>query len=316
MDDTKGLEPERVTMTVAEQERTVRRVLENCMASDISAEVAIARLALYLRTGIEAAELADIALDMRSSALCRRGWLEEVAVLLSRKGDVFDSLRLTAASVSHDRSDDETREMTVSRLASGFDQAAVISPAASVQLSSLGDEERLSAATAEIASWLEQRGFLGTGKAILDIGCGIGRFECALHTRAKHIVGIDISSKMLAIARRRCAGLVNVKFRRTSGLDLGEFAAGRFDGVLAVDSFPYLMLAGVAERHFSEMARVLRPGGMAIILNYSYRMSSALDSSDIRRLAHTCVMDVIVDGEKPFRRWDGTAFLVRRSGGT
>jgi SAM-dependent methyltransferase len=304
-------------MTVAEKERTIaRRVLEACMASDLPAEVAIARLALHLLTGIEAAELAEIALDMRSDARHQRGWLEQVAMLLSRKTVVFDDLRTTAASVRHDRPDDETREMTVGRLASGFDRAAAISPAASVQLSSLGDEEMLSATTAEIASWLKQQGFIGSGKTILDIGCGIGRFERALHARVKSVVGIDISSRMLAIARRRCAGLENVEFRQTSGIDLGDFVDASFDGVLAVDCFPYLVLAGIAERHFHEMARVLRPSGLAAILNYSYRMPPAVDSSDVRHLARACGMDVIIDGEMPFRHWDGTAFLVRRRDGT
>jgi ubiquinone/menaquinone biosynthesis C-methylase UbiE len=317
MDGAKGLDPERVAMTAAERERmTARHILERCMANDLSAEVAIARLALNLQPDVQPADLADIALDMRSYAPRRRGWLEEVAMLLSRKAVSFDDLRTTAASVCHDRLDDETHEMTVSRLASGFDRAAAISPAASVQLSSLGDEEKLSAATAEIASWLEQQGFLGRGKTILDIGCGIGRFERALHQKAKHIVGIDISSRMLEIARQRCAGLGNVEFRQTSGLDLGEFVAAGFDGVLAVDCFPYLVLAGIADRHFSEIARLLRPGGLAAILNYSYRTSPAVDSFDVRRLAHACAMDVLVDADLPFRRWDGTAFLVRRSGGT
>ncbi|MDG4878773.1 class I SAM-dependent methyltransferase [Mesorhizobium sp. WSM4935] len=286
------------------------------MANGLSAEVAVARLALHLQPGVKPAELADIALGMRSHAPRRRGWLDEVAMLLSRKEISFDDLRTTAASVRHDRLGGETHEMIVSRLASSFDQAAAISPAASVQLSSLGNEEKLSAATAEIASWLEQQGFLGRDKTILDIGCGIGRFESALRQRVKRIVGIDISSGMLDIARQRCAGLGNVEFRQTSGLDLGEFVAGGFDGVLAVDCFPYLVLAGVADRHFSEIARLLRPGGLAAILNYSYRMSPAVDSFDVRHLAHACAMDVVVDGELPFRRWDGTAFLVRRSGGT
>lgn len=315
MDHTTGLDPERLAMTTAERVRsTARHILEDCMATDLSAEVAVARLAV--ETDMRAPELADVALDMRTSAVEQRGWLEDIAVLLSGKADAFDSLRSTAASVCHDRLRGETGEMTIRRLAEGFDEAVAISPAASVQLSSLGDEEKLSAATAEIVSWLERQDFTGADKTILDIGSGIGRFECALHARAKHIVGIDISPRMVAVARRRCAGLGNVEFRRTSGLDLGEFVNAGFDGVLAVDSFPYLVLAGVAERHFIEVARVLRPGGMAAILNYSYRMSPAADSSDIGHLARICAMDVHIDGEMPFRRWDGTAFLIRRTGGT
>ncbi|WP_245429259.1 class I SAM-dependent methyltransferase [Mesorhizobium sp. WSM3860] len=284
------------------------------MATDLSAEVAVARLAV--ETDMRAAELAGVALDMRASAVQQRGWLEDIAVLLSGKADAFDSLRSTAASVCHDRPGGETDEMTLRRLADGFDKAVAISPAASVQLSSLGDEEKLSATTAEIVAWLERQDFTGADKTILDIGSGIGRIECALHAKAKHIVGIDISPRMIAVARRRCADLGNVEFRRTSGLDLGEFVHAGFDGVLAVDSFPYLVLAGVAERHFIEMARVLRPGGTVAILNYSYRMSPAADSADIRHLARICAMDVLIDGEMPFRRWDGTAFLIRRTGGT
>ncbi|UCI09634.1 class I SAM-dependent methyltransferase [Mesorhizobium sp. B1-1-8] len=304
-------------MTAAERERMIaRRILENCMANGLPAAVAVARLAVNLKTEIHAAELADLALDMRANASHCKGWLENIAVLLSGKADAFDNLRSTAASVCHDRQGDETGEMTVRRLAGGFDEAVAISAAASVQLSSLGDEEKLSATTAEIVSWLERQDFTGADETILDIGCGIGRFEGALHARAKHIVGIDISSRMIAVARRRCAGLGNVEFRQTSGLDLAEFADAGFDSVLAVDSFPYLVLAGVAERHFSEMARVLRPGGMAAILNYSYRMSPAADSSDIRHLARIYGMDLVIDGEMPFRHWDGTAFLIRSTGGT
>ncbi|CDX22619.1 Methyltransferase type 11 [Mesorhizobium sp. ORS 3324] len=304
-------------MTVTEQDRaTARRVLQDCMANGLSPEVTVARLALCLKPDIQAEELKNIAMEMGSHTPHQRGWLEEIATLLSCQADRFDNLRAAAACVIHERLSEETHEMTVARLACGFDKAAAISPAASVQLSSLGEEERLSAATAEITSWLEQQGIIGPDKTILDIGCGIGRFEYALCSRVRHIVGIDISCGMLAIARRRCAGLSNVELRQTSGLDLGEFEVASFDAILALDCFPYLVLAGIAEQHFSEMARVLRPAGKAAILNYSYRMSTALDACDIRRLAHMCAMDVIVDGEKPFRRWDGTAFLVRRVGGT
>ncbi|WP_292516203.1 class I SAM-dependent methyltransferase [Mesorhizobium sp.] len=192
----------------------------------------------------------------------------------------------------------------------------MISLAASVQLSSLGDEERLTAATAEIVVWLERQGFTGADRDILDIGCGVGRFESALSDAAHRIVGIDISSKMISVARRRCAGLRNVELRPTSGFDLADFSDASFDCVLAVDSFPYLVLAGLAERHFTEIARVLKTSGMAALLNYSYRGSPALDRADVHRLAEAHGMQVVVDGEKPFRLWDGNAFLLMASDGT
>ncbi|TPI10995.1 class I SAM-dependent methyltransferase [Mesorhizobium sp. B4-1-3] len=292
-----------------------RRLLQDCMADGLSVDNALARLAVYIDKRTSAAQLADIALDMRPSQAPERCWLEHMATRLRDKPSAFDDVRRTAACVSHDRGNGETAAMAVERLAGSFDRAAAISPAASVQLSSLGDEDRLSATTGEIALWLERQGILGARKHILDIGCGIGRLEHALGAMAGCIVGIDISPRMIAIARRRCAGVANVKFRLTSGLDLGDFADQSFDDVLALDSFPYLVLAGVAERHFGEIARVLRPGGMAAVLNYSYRTSD-IDSRDINRLARAYRMEVLVDGEMPFGSWDGTAFLIRRGGGT
>ncbi|CAH2395470.1 Methyltransferase domain-containing protein [Mesorhizobium escarrei] len=293
-----------------------RKVLEECVADGACVEAIIARLALRFETGVDAAELADVALDMSSADLRKRDRLEGIADLLRHRPDIFATLRETGAAVRHERDESETDAAVVRRLAAGFDAAATISPAASVQLSSLGDEEKLTAATNEIVAWLEGQGFTGRDQDILDIGCGIGRFESALSDAAHRIVGIDISLEMISVARRRCAGLRNVDLRPTSGLDLADFSNASFDCVLAVDSFPYLVLAGLAERYVKEIARVLKPSGMAALLNYSYRGSPALDRADVHRLAEADGMQVVVDGERPFRLWDGNAFLLTASDGT
>lgn len=286
------------------------------MADGAGVEAVIARLALRFETGIDAVELATIAQNMHSADPRKTAKLQRIAGLLQRRPEIFATLRKTGAAVRHERGEDETDDAVVKRLAAGFDAAAAISPAASVQLSSLGNEEKLSAATAEIVAWLERRGFTGTDRDILDIGCGIGRFEQALSALSHRIVGIDISVAMISIARRRCAGLGNVEFRPTRGFDLADFRDASLDRVLAVDSFPYLVLAGLAERHFMEIARVLKRPGIAVLLNYSYRGQPALDRADVRNFANANGMQVLVDGEKPFRHWDGDAFLLTISGGT
>ncbi|MEI8699765.1 class I SAM-dependent methyltransferase [Mesorhizobium sp. ISC15] len=298
------------------QASTARMVFEECMADGACVEAVVARLALRFETGLDAAELADVALDMCSADLRNGDRLERIAELLRRRPDIFAMLRETGAAVRHERGEWETDAAVVRRLAAGFDAAAAISLAASVQLSSLGDEEKLTATTDEIVAWLETQGFTGADRDILDIGCGIGRFESALSSSAHRIVGIDISSKMISIARQRCASLRNVEVRPTSGLDLADFGNASFDCVLAVDSFPYLALAGLAERYFKEIARVLKTSGMAALLNYSYRGSPALDRADVHRLAGAHGMQVVVDSEKPFRLWDGNAFLLAASEGT
>ncbi|TPK09009.1 methyltransferase domain-containing protein [Mesorhizobium sp. B2-5-7] len=300
----------------APRRTTIRSAVEDCMADGVCAEAVVARLALHLQTGIRAAELAKIVLDIVPSNARDAERLQEVAGLLRRKPDIFATLRATGAAVRHTRDEGETGAAVVTRLASSFDAAAAISETASVQLASLGDEERLSATTDEVVAWLKQQDFSGTRRDILDIGCGIGRFEYALSNSFNRMVGIDISSRMISIASERCAALGNVELRQTSGLDLSEFDDGSFDCVLAVDSFPYLVLAGMAEGHFDEIARVLKRPGWLALLNYSYRGSLSWDRADIGRLAEAHQMRVVINGEKPFRSWDGEAFLLARGGGT
>jgi ubiquinone/menaquinone biosynthesis C-methylase UbiE len=256
--------------------------------------------------------LAEIVLDVNASDSREAERLQQVAGLLRRNPGVFATLQATGAAVRHERGEGETDAAVVMRLASSFDAAAAISGVASVQLASLGNDEKLSATTDEIVAWLEAQEFPGIERAILDIGCGTGRFERALSRSFGRMVGIDISSRMISIAREQCAALGNVELRQTSGLDLSEFDDASFDCVLAVDSFPYLVLAGMAERHFNEIARVLKGPGRLALLNYSYRGSLFLDRADIGRLAEAHQLRVVIDGEKPFRSWDGDAFLFAR----
>ena len=203
---------------------------------------------------------------------------------------------------------------TVRALAAAFDEAARAAPEASVALYALGSLELLLAATAEIAAALRRWGLLGRDRRMLEIGCGIGRFEEALAGELALAVGIDVAAAMLRAARARCAGLANVSFLHTSGLDLAPFRDRSFDFVLAVDSFPYLFQAGsgLVARHVAEAARVLRPGGDLVILNLSYREDLGEDRRDLAALA-TGAFDLRRDGTREFRHWDGAAFhLVRR----
>ena len=110
-------------------------------------------------------------------------------------------------------------------------------------LYSLGSPAILAAATTEVVARLGAWGLLGPEREVLDVGCGIGRFEVALAPQVAAITGIDLSPAMIEAARRRCAGLSNVRLLATGGRDLGAFGAESFDLVLAVDSFPYLYAA-------------------------------------------------------------------------
>jgi len=95
------------------------------------------------------------------------------------------------------------------------------------------------------------------GKSVLDLGCGYGR-NCLAFARqgAARVVGLDISEKMLAVARRESGG-ATVEYLRMSMTELASLA-GAFDLVYSSLAFHYI-------EDFPQLAddiyRLLRPGG-------------------------------------------------------
>ena len=207
-------------------------------------------------------------------------------------------------------------EQGVARWAAAFDAAVQTCPEASVALYALGDPRLLRAATDEVVQLLRGERLLGRGRDVLEIGCGIGRFQEALAAEVRSIVGIDISAGMIAAARKRCGHLANVLLLQSSGRDLARFTNESFDLVLAVDAFPYLVQSGmaVAATHFREAARVLRPDGQLLVLNFSYRGDAELDRADVVRLAANAGLRVLRDGTREFALWDALAFQLAKAG--
>jgi 2-polyprenyl-6-hydroxyphenyl methylase/3-demethylubiquinone-9 3-methyltransferase len=96
------------------------------------------------------------------------------------------------------------------------------------------------------------------GLHILDLGCGKGRFARVLQARGARVVGIDLSSAMLAEA----IGLNRV---RATARRL-PFPDQSFDAIIAVEVFEHLhhRLRGSVLR---EAQRVLRPEGIFAIVD-------------------------------------------------
>jgi len=196
-----------------------------------------------------------------------------------------------------------------------FDWAVEQSEEGSVAAYTLGDARLFEQATAEVVAELALLGVLGRDRDTLEIGCGVGRMQGALASLVRAAHGVDISARMIAAARRRCAGLPNVHFEQTSGRDLAALGTHRFHLVYAIDSFPYIQRAGWAavEHCMAEIARVLTPGGDVVIFNFSYRGDLEADRRDVTTLARACGFDVLVNGEARLRTWDGVLFHLRRS---
>ncbi len=91
---------------------------------------------------------------------------------------------------------------------------------------------------------------------ILDLGCGTGQCGRALAPLKGRLTGVDLSEKMLVLARQH--GVYDeLHSQEIAGWLTGARAAS-FDLVIAADVFIYI---GALETVFLEVSRILRPGG-------------------------------------------------------
>ena len=105
---------------------------------------------------------------------------------------------------------------------------------------------------------------LRPGDAALDLACGTGSLTRDLARAVGpggHVLGIDFSREMLRAAERR--PLPNVEYRLGDATDLPGVPSGRFDAVTI--AYGARNIPGL-DALFSEMARALRPGGVAVCL--------------------------------------------------
>jgi len=106
-------------------------------------------------------------------------------------------------------------------------------------------------------------------KKILDIATGTGDFAlAALKINPQEVVGIDISEGMLAVGKdkmiaKKVDNIISMQLADSENL---PFEDNYFDGLtvgFGVRNFENL------EKGLAEMLRVIRPGGKAIILEFS-----------------------------------------------
>ncbi len=105
---------------------------------------------------------------------------------------------------------------------------------------------------------------LPSGSRLLDVPCGQGRHAHLLAEAGFNVDGLDYSSHLLEIARKRGTG---PKLRYTQG-DMRRMPAkwrGRFDAVLNLfTSFGFFTNPSDDAKVIAEFARVLKPGGILV----------------------------------------------------
>lgn len=102
---------------------------------------------------------------------------------------------------------------------------------------------------------------LAQNAVLLDYGCGFGDWALKLAPRAREVYGIDISDVAIAQAAAQAAslGLDNAHFAARDAHATG-FPDDYFDVVFGIGIIHHLD----TERSLSEVARVLKPGGVAV----------------------------------------------------
>jgi ubiquinone/menaquinone biosynthesis C-methylase UbiE len=119
---------------------------------------------------------------------------------------------------------------------------------------------------ASTLSFLKQWAHVEGSESVLDVACGTGMLEQLLVTDQPHqnITGIDISLKMLAVARQKLEAYPNVTFFKANASKI-PLPGESFDRVMCANSFHFF---DDPIESLAEMKRVLKPHGRIIIMDW------------------------------------------------
>lgn len=106
---------------------------------------------------------------------------------------------------------------------------------------------------------------------ILEIGCGIGTFSRLLATRSNRVTAIDLSPKMIEIAKTLSKSHTNIDYQVADVLE-ANFPDEQFDAIVSIATFHHLPLDEVLPK----LKKALKTGGKLLILDVS-RMESVQD---------------------------------------
>jgi len=109
-----------------------------------------------------------------------------------------------------------------------------------------------------------ERGGLGAGSRVLEVGCGTGKLTEALVARGLRVDAVDPGPRMIEVARRRVGAseLVSFHLGRFEEVDLPQ---GVFDAVFSATAFHWID-PGIGWRKAAEL---LRPGGVLALLSHA-----------------------------------------------
>ncbi|MBI2635367.1 MAG: class I SAM-dependent methyltransferase [Parcubacteria group bacterium] len=103
-----------------------------------------------------------------------------------------------------------------------------------------------------------------SGALAVEIGCGNGRMTQFIAENFKKVYAVDISPRMIDLARQRLTSFNNIEFLVTGGGKL-PIQNNAVDFVFSYIVFQHFPSIGMVEENLKEIKRVLRNGGIAKI---------------------------------------------------
>ena len=120
-------------------------------------------------------------------------------------------------------------------------------------------------------AWPEVEAFVDDAidaERALDLGCGNGRHAELLADAATHVVGLDASRELLDTAGGRLDGVDGIDLLQGDAASL-PLTADIVDLAVYVATLHHLPTAATRRASLDELARVLRPGGRALVSAWS-----------------------------------------------
>jgi SAM-dependent methyltransferase len=130
-----------------------------------------------------------------------------------------------------------------------------------------GDFTRIAETMRESGEALVRELGITDGLHVLDLGCGDGTTALPAARLGADVVGVDISSNLVAAgnARAQALGLTNCRFQEGDASDLHELGDEQFDLVVSIFG---AMFAPKPFDVAKEMVRVTKPGGRIVMGNW------------------------------------------------